>query len=973
MKSRWIFLSCALLSFSLISRGQEWKTLSDSAKFYNDQRNYQAAIANYKKALEKLPSDSSNSVTQIRLNTSLGQIYLITGNYKASINSLDFAINASNASVIKDTLLYTTAIDLKGQSQFSLGEYEEAEKLWIELTNLLEKSKGKSSPAYARGCNLLGTVYLTVGKYAEAEFYLLQAVSIREEFPGKDSVDYAQSVNNLSNVYRDIGQFEKAEPLAIKAKEIRARLPQPNAQYAISCINLGNLYRELGQYELAESLYLEGKQLRKEIYNDKHPQYALVCNVLADLYLLMGKSKDAEELYLEALEIRRGKYLVDYAQSCNNLANLYFDQRQYEKAEKLYLEAKEIWNQELDSTNSAHAFNRTSLGKLYLVTGRLKEAEENLNEAKALWASTMGKDHPNYTWSTRELAKLYWNENRIAQADAMYGETFNLQKDQLNKVFRFTSEKEKQQYLQNVKGAADEYLSFYFRKFPASNAGKAYTMNLLDRNLILSSTTQLRENIYNSSDKEAIKDFEKWLALRQKLAAFYARPNFQKDEEIAKLEDEANKLEKDLSKRSTTFSQDQPSDLNWEQLKKKLGTNEAAIEFIEFNLFNGREWTDSTVYAAMLIKKDLPAPRMIYLFEKRQLDSILSNISESNVAILYRGGKESKVAHASYSKLIYQSVWQPLEAYLKNINKVYFAPAGDLFKISFAAIPINETSLLSDKYQLVQLNTTAAILNNKVSVLGSDDQLVLYGGINYDTNPETIAKTVPAQNKTYKKTRSARTGNTSTSFEYLVGTLTEVNGLQKQAAAAKFKTKVFTNLNATEESFKSISAANSPAILHIATHGFFYSNLDSSSNIFSSSKDPLMRSGLLFAGANNSFQGKMPDNLEDGILTAYEVSNMYLPKTRLVVLSACETARGDIQGSEGVYGLQRAFKMAGVQNLVMSLWEVPDTETAEFMQEFYKNIFKKLPVSDAFYKAQTTMKNKYRKEPEKWAAWVLVR
>src|SRR6202008_2420714 len=141
-----------------------------------------------------------------------------------------------------------------------------------------------------------------------------------------------------------------------------------------------------------------------------------------------------------------------------------------------------------------------------------------------------------------------------------------------------------------------------------------------------------------------------------------------------------------------------------------------------------------------------------------------------------------------------------------------------------------------------------------------------------------------------------------------------------------------------EESFKSISASHSPAVLHIATHGFFYTQSDSS-NVFSSSKDPLMRSGLLFAGSNNSFQGKMPTDLEDGILTAYEVSNMYLPKTRLVVLSACETARGDIQGSEGVYGLQRAFRMAGVQNLVMSLWEVPDKETAEFMQEFYKNIF----------------------------------
>ena len=142
---------------------------------------------------------------------------------------------------------------------------------------------------------------------------------------------------------------------------------------------------------------------------------------------------------------------------------------------------------------------------------------------------------------------------------------------------------------------------------------------------------------------------------------------------------------------------------------------------------------------------------------------------------------------------------------------------------------------------------------------------------------------------------------------------------------------------------------------------------------FRQSDNPLFRSGLLLSGANAAWKGKPIEGVEDGVLTAYEVSNLYLPNTKLVVLSACETGLGDIQGNEGVYGLQRAFKIAGVQNLVMSLWKVPDKETSEFMQEFYKNIFAKQSISDAFYNAQTVMKNKYRNEPYKWAAWILVR
>ena len=188
---------------------------------------------------------------------------------------------------------------------------------------------------------------------------------------------------------------------------------------------------------------------------------------------------------------------------------------------------------------------------------------------------------------------------------------------------------------------------------------------------------------------------------------------------------------------------------------------------------------------------------------------------------------------------------------------------------------------------------------------------------------------------------------------------------------------------ATEESVKALTGNLSPAVLHIATHGFFYPDTrakndstyttNSLANPFKQSDNPLMRSGLFFAGADDAWKGKPINGKEDGILTSYEVSNLYLPNTKLVVLSACKTALGEIQGNEGVYGLQRAFKIAGVDNLVMSLWKVPDTETAAFMQELYKNIFNKQSINNAFYNAQTVMRHKYSNEPYKWAAWILVR
>jgi CHAT domain-containing protein len=228
-------------------------------------------------------------------------------------------------------------------------------------------------------------------------------------------------------------------------------------------------------------------------------------------------------------------------------------------------------------------------------------------------------------------------------------------------------------------------------------------------------------------------------------------------------------------------------------------------------------------------------------------------------------------------------------------------------------------------------------------------------------------------------------GDRGDAWGYLPATQKEINEIESLGKQKKMSLQLFNDVNATEESIKSLTAKSSPTVLHVATHGFFFpdpkeskkddllTRFETSGKVFRQSDNPLFRSGLLFAGANNAWKGKPVEGVEDGILTAYEVSNLYLPKTKLVVLSACETGLGDIQGSEGVYGLQRSFKMAGVQNLVMSLWKVPDEATSEFMKLFYQNMFNKQSISDAFYHAQEKMKNKYRNNPYNWAAWVLVR
>ncbi|RLD63697.1 MAG: CHAT domain-containing protein [Bacteroidetes bacterium] len=179
----------------------------------------------------------------------------------------------------------------------------------------------------------------------------------------------------------------------------------------------------------------------------------------------------------------------------------------------------------------------------------------------------------------------------------------------------------------------------------------------------------------------------------------------------------------------------------------------------------------------------------------------------------------------------------------------------------------------------------------------------------------------------------------------------------------------------------------------MATHGFFYPDpkevqLEDSVieteteivfrggsrgfgvNSFVENSNPLMRSGLVFAGANDVWSRQESDSTDDGVLTAQEVAHIDMRKTKLVVMSACETGLGDIKGSEGVYGLQRAFKMAGVDYMIMSLWQVPDKETEEFMTKFYKKLMKSNDIKQAFNETQKEMRTKY--DPYFWAAFVLI-
>ena len=328
-------------------------------------------------------------------------------------------------------------------------------------------------------------------------------------------------------------------------------------------------------------------------------------------------------------------------------------------------------------------------------------------------------------------------------------------------------------------------------------------------------------------------------------------------------------------------------------------------------------------------------------------------------------------------------------------TQVYCAPSGLLHRLDLAAIPTPDGKTLAEKHRLTMLGSTRSLAEGTQagsmavhlpSAVHQNATAQLYGGIQYDVMPDVAVHT-DAHSGDLASRRGPGSGwgveNDSTlrgdNWNYLRWTEVEISAAARIMKSKGIAVTLKKGAEATEESFKALGEDGpSPRILHVATHGFFFPDpkgeQKGDDKTFKVSDNPMIRSGLVLAGGNQAWKTGKParPDLEDGILTAYEVSQMNLSNTELVVLSACETGLGDLVGNEGVYGLQRAFKIAGVRYLIMSLWQVPDFQTQVFMTAFYKHWLEgKMAVPEAFRATQSELKVKYG-EAFKWAGFVLV-
>lgn len=436
--------------------------------------------------------------------------------------------------------------------------------------------------------------------------------------------------------------------------------------------------------------------------------------------------------------------------------------------------------------------------------------------------------------------------------------------------------------------------SVYYTKDFSAN-GEIYDYILFAKQLQLRTSKQIKEAIKSSNDKELLDNYEEYQRIEKLLAMSNPPSTLNRDS----LQERMNSLGRLLSLSSKSLFKNE--EISWRQIQKRLAYGQVAVEFFEFHLMKGMDIADANVYAALIITQSCETP----IFKVLNTKANLNYFDVENQSDLYDINK--------YGAAMSQLFWRDLLFYFSDneISTIYFSPSGILNTLAIESLPYSPETPVMYHFNLYRLSSTRDLVaEHKIN---SSNTAVLYGDLSYRLSYETM--------EAKGKTRSA--------INPLPETKKEIEYIKNLLENNDYKNYTVTSYSKEHGTEESVSEIGSPSILHFATHGF----------VKESEEESIMsQTGLVLSFGARAWEGReIPPGAEDGILTSAEIENLDLSSTDIVILSACNTALGEVT-TEGVWGLQRAFKKAGVSTVIMSLWQIDDAATAVFMKYFYEEL-----------------------------------
>jgi len=903
------------------AQAQTWKELLDQADSLHKAAAYDSAIVVGKLALEKAEKEfGENDTTVASVLSVLGKCYYFQTNYT------------------------------------------EAESVCNRALAIRSESLGSDHPDVAISLNHLANVYSEQGKCAEAERLHKRALVIREKALGPDHPDVAQSLINMANLYRDQGRYTEAEPLYKRALPIFEKTLGLQHPYgAITLISLANLYWYQGKYPEAEPLYKRALPILEKTLGPDHPSVAFNLNDLANLYADQRRYGEAEPLYKRALGIREKTFGQEHplvAASLNNLALLYSEEGKYTEAEPLYKKALAVLEKTLGLQHPYGAITLINLADLYTELGKYTEAEPLHKQALAIMENALGPDHPYTADALHSMALLLKNKKQFIDAKETAQKAYSIRRKNLRNESRALSEKDALTYSKFMREEACQYISILLDSDDTSLRCKKEIAEV-----VFSTKGQVSDGIYARHRTQvyekdpSLKAMSDSLRYAQfKLANLYVQGPDEEDfegykEKLRQASEEKERLEAELARQSAEFRRElELWEVDVEKVAGALPLKSILVEYLKYDRLKTNRETEPH-YLLVVVNNQ----REVFISDlgsSNQIDSIVAMYRSHFQEVATRGGSPFDRDLENYKKIsakLYERIWKPVEDRLGNANLVFIAPDGALNLVSFAGLTDEAGKYLIESYPIQYLSSGRDLIRLK-EVGGPGDGLFALGDPNFNASASdrlsseaTLAQAQESDTSVYtlRNIRSGCEELSKIAVLPLPGTHKEI---ERVSYAWEKKTKepcyTYFGVNASEDNFKTNAPGNK--VIHLATHGY-YAQSECLRELPQEKlrmtefvgENPLLLSGLFLAGANLHGEGADSLGVEDGILTAEEVTGMDLEGTRWVVLSACESGLGEVKSGEGVYGLRRAFQMAGARTVISALWPVSDKTTAETMSYLY--------------------------------------
>lgn len=872
------------------------------------------------------------------------------------------------------------------------GDYHRAISMCLQAVETWTEELGEADPYIALLMNNLAGYYASLGDYQQAVSYDQRSMDVVMLYRDTPDTLYAASLSNMADHYALGGYNAQCIEINHRALQLRRQLQGDSHVKTLKVLgSLASAYARID--DIDEALRLQ-QQIVATMEQTGQTDGLPYVRALSNLGILTGRQGNLDEairLTEKALAIERNRQGTDIHTLTSNLALFYGTQKDYKHAVDVSKDALRLIQKQHGKQSVYYARQLSDLSMWYNKLGKTDRAIRLSHEAIERYEQLYGTQT---TWDLtprNNLAQMYAGQNRFADALAVLSPAADKAAAAMLRNFTGMSAQQRSHYWNKYSGLLINLMPRYtLRSGLTEHTGQLYNQSaLFAKSLLLNTELELARLIFESGDQKLVDDYYEVQAMKTELEKLRSLPRSQRQTDADSLQMEVNQREAALGQASKAYGDYCHSlTVEWEEVRDALKPGDLAVEFLYF-----REDTTYT-YVALTLKPGYTQPRLTEICTQ-------SDLVHLNVGSYYNNPREQNVR-------LCQTVWQPLAGELEGVERIYFAPAGQLYQIGIEQLPWDSISIAADHYQFYRLSSTRELCQT-ADHARQLRKAALYGGLAYDILlPDSLLK--PADHST---STAGTDTNESLSrgfvkklnkhrFSYLKNTQVEVDDITATLGRNAVECTVFTNEEGTEQTLKQLGGQHYD-LLHVATHGqyvpadqaeqmkqqmslSFLQTASDNQQTFSEDMS-LTHSLLAMSGANTLLNriSKMQDSDDgalaagwaetgDGVLTAGEISRIDLRGMQLVVLSACQTGLGDVT-QEGVMGLQRGFKKAGAQSILMSLWPVDDRATALLMQTFYRHLMQGETKRQAFLAAQTYLRQRYAKAKNAemlWGAFILL-